>query len=158
MSPGLRSFKNFTRHRGWNLQEGDRVTFSVADSCGLCPECTLHKPMAQPTETWIKTSKVLITCETGAKKPQRLREFEQKTNHDNLCLPLIFSTHIKKSSALDTEKNHKKSLPKASSMRKPHHGFRQKPPKRLPQKCVSLMKCAFCIFWVAKIGEDFQPF
>lgn len=34
---------NRPRHRGWNLREGDRVTFSVADSCGLCPECTLHK-------------------------------------------------------------------------------------------------------------------
>jgi len=31
------------RHGNWNLQEGDRATFSVADSCGLCPECTLHK-------------------------------------------------------------------------------------------------------------------
>lgn len=31
------------RHRGWNLKEGDRVTFTIADSCGVCPECTLHK-------------------------------------------------------------------------------------------------------------------
>jgi len=34
---------NRPRHRGWKLQEGDRITFSVADSCGMCPECTLHK-------------------------------------------------------------------------------------------------------------------
>lgn len=27
----------------WKLKEGDRITFSVADSCGICPECTLHK-------------------------------------------------------------------------------------------------------------------
>lgn len=25
------------------MKEGDRITFSVADSCGICPECTLHK-------------------------------------------------------------------------------------------------------------------
>jgi D-arabinose 1-dehydrogenase-like Zn-dependent alcohol dehydrogenase len=31
------------RKQGWKLREGDRVTFSVADSCGVCPECTLHK-------------------------------------------------------------------------------------------------------------------
>merc|ERR1719162_764896 len=31
------------RHRNWDLKEGDRITFSVADSCGVCPECTLHK-------------------------------------------------------------------------------------------------------------------
>jgi len=31
------------RHRGSTLKEGDRVTFSIADSCGVCPECTLHK-------------------------------------------------------------------------------------------------------------------
>ena len=35
------------RHRGWKLQEGDRITFSVADSCGMCPECTLHKTRPQ---------------------------------------------------------------------------------------------------------------
>lgn len=28
---------------GQNFKEGDRVTFSVADSCGVCPECRLHK-------------------------------------------------------------------------------------------------------------------
>jgi len=31
------------RLRSWNLKEGDRVTFTVADSCGTCSECTLHK-------------------------------------------------------------------------------------------------------------------
>mmetsp|Transcript_354 Transcript_354/g.782 ORF Transcript_354/g.782 Transcript_354/m.782 type:complete len:419 (-) Transcript_354:151-1407(-) len=31
------------RKGGWKLREGDRITFSVADSCGICPECTLHK-------------------------------------------------------------------------------------------------------------------
>lgn len=31
------------RHYSWKLREGDRVTFSVADSCGVCPECSLHK-------------------------------------------------------------------------------------------------------------------
>lgn len=31
------------RHRGWSIKEGDRVSFTVADSCGTCPECTLHK-------------------------------------------------------------------------------------------------------------------
>mmetsp|Transcript_7815 Transcript_7815/g.18179 ORF Transcript_7815/g.18179 Transcript_7815/m.18179 type:complete len:406 (-) Transcript_7815:21-1238(-) len=31
------------RHANWKLKEGDRVTFSIADSCGVCPECTLHK-------------------------------------------------------------------------------------------------------------------
>lgn len=31
------------RQRNWDLKEGDRITFSVADSCGVCPECTLHK-------------------------------------------------------------------------------------------------------------------
>ena len=43
------------RHRGWKLQEGDRVTFSVADSCGLCPECTLHKC---PGWDWLGNVKV----------------------------------------------------------------------------------------------------
>merc|ERR1719336_2739481 len=27
----------------YKIREGDRITFSVADSCGVCPECTLHK-------------------------------------------------------------------------------------------------------------------
>lgn len=31
------------RHGAYKIKEGDRVTFSVADSCGICPECTLHK-------------------------------------------------------------------------------------------------------------------
>ena len=31
------------RNASWYLREGDRVTFSVADSCGTCPQCTLHK-------------------------------------------------------------------------------------------------------------------
>lgn len=31
------------RKGAWKLHEGDRVTFSVADSCGVCPECSLHK-------------------------------------------------------------------------------------------------------------------
>jgi putative phosphonate catabolism associated alcohol dehydrogenase len=34
---------NRPRRGGGNLKEGDRVTFSVADSCGTCLECTLHK-------------------------------------------------------------------------------------------------------------------
>jgi len=31
------------RPRRGDVQEGDRITFSVADSCGTCTECTLHK-------------------------------------------------------------------------------------------------------------------
>lgn len=31
------------RQRGGHLREGDRVTFTIADSCGVCTECTLHK-------------------------------------------------------------------------------------------------------------------
>lgn len=34
---------NRPRRASWDLKEGDRVTFSIADSCGICPECTLHK-------------------------------------------------------------------------------------------------------------------
>lgn len=34
---------NRPRSGSWKLREGDRITFSVADSCGICPECTLHK-------------------------------------------------------------------------------------------------------------------
>jgi len=34
---------NRPRRHSWDLKEGDRVTFSVADSCGICPECSLHK-------------------------------------------------------------------------------------------------------------------
>lgn len=34
---------NRPRLRGGNLREGDRITFSVADSCGVCAECSLHK-------------------------------------------------------------------------------------------------------------------
>jgi putative phosphonate catabolism associated alcohol dehydrogenase len=31
------------RPRKGSVKEGDRITFSVADSCGTCLECTLHK-------------------------------------------------------------------------------------------------------------------
>eukprot|EP00927_Polykrikos_kofoidii_P044483 TRINITY_DN38437_c0_g1_i1.p1 TRINITY_DN38437_c0_g1~~TRINITY_DN38437_c0_g1_i1.p1 ORF type:complete len:427 (+),score=57.27 TRINITY_DN38437_c0_g1_i1:45-1325(+) len=31
------------RNCSWHAREGDRVTFTVADSCGVCPECMLHK-------------------------------------------------------------------------------------------------------------------
>lgn len=31
------------RKSAWKVKEGTRVTFSVADSCGICPECTSHK-------------------------------------------------------------------------------------------------------------------
>lgn len=34
---------NRPRRGAWNVREGDRVTFSVADSCGTCVECSLHK-------------------------------------------------------------------------------------------------------------------
>ena len=52
------------RHRGWNLKEGDRVTFSVADSCGVCPECTLHKIRPQLSDErnsyWTVARKTLM--------------------------------------------------------------------------------------------------
>eukprot|EP00747_Dinoflagellata_sp_TGD_P179575 gnl/TRDRNA2_/TRDRNA2_30605_c0_seq1.p1 gnl/TRDRNA2_/TRDRNA2_30605_c0~~gnl/TRDRNA2_/TRDRNA2_30605_c0_seq1.p1 ORF type:complete len:439 (-),score=72.03 gnl/TRDRNA2_/TRDRNA2_30605_c0_seq1:51-1367(-) len=34
---------NRPRHADWDLKEGDRITWTVADSCGICPECSLHK-------------------------------------------------------------------------------------------------------------------
>ena len=98
-------------------------------------------PWLSPRKHGSKHLKLWSHVKQAPKNHKDFVNSKQKTN--NSWFPLIFSTHIKKSSALDTEKNQKKSLPTASSMRKPHHGFRRKPPKRLPQKCVSLMKCAF---------------
>lgn len=41
---GTNIFSGHRPRRGaWNIREGDRVTFSIADSCGTCVECTLHK-------------------------------------------------------------------------------------------------------------------
>eukprot|EP00913_Durusdinium_trenchii_P004353 g4035.t1 len=55
---------NRPRHRGWKLREGDRVTFSVADSCGLCPECTLHK-LPQKCVSLMKYGHARISEGTG---------------------------------------------------------------------------------------------
>mmetsp|Transcript_21801 Transcript_21801/g.61354 ORF Transcript_21801/g.61354 Transcript_21801/m.61354 type:complete len:400 (-) Transcript_21801:139-1338(-) len=61
------------RKGGWKLREGDRVTFSVADSCGVCPECTLHK------------------------LPQKcvsLMKYGHTSVHDGLGLNGTYATHI----------------------------------------------------------------
>jgi len=48
----------------YKLREGDRVTFSVADSCGICPECTLHK-LPQKCVSLMKYGHTRITDGTG---------------------------------------------------------------------------------------------
>lgn len=55
---------DYPRARAWQLKEGDRVTFSIADSCGVCPECNLHK-LPQKCVKLMKYGHARITDGTG---------------------------------------------------------------------------------------------
>eukprot|EP00930_Biecheleria_cincta_P046989 TRINITY_DN32500_c0_g1_i1.p1 TRINITY_DN32500_c0_g1~~TRINITY_DN32500_c0_g1_i1.p1 ORF type:complete len:401 (+),score=50.14 TRINITY_DN32500_c0_g1_i1:72-1274(+) len=52
------------RHKGWGIREGDRVSFTVADSCGTCLECTLHK-LPQKCVSLMKYGHTRIDDHTG---------------------------------------------------------------------------------------------
>mmetsp|Transcript_152181 Transcript_152181/g.291508 ORF Transcript_152181/g.291508 Transcript_152181/m.291508 type:complete len:404 (+) Transcript_152181:65-1276(+) len=52
------------RHKSWKLKEGDRITFSIANSCGICPECTLHK-LPQKCVSLMKYGHAEISDGTG---------------------------------------------------------------------------------------------
>jgi len=47
-----------------HLEEGDRVTFSIADSCGICPECTSHK-LPQKCVSLMKYGHARVDDRTG---------------------------------------------------------------------------------------------
>merc|ERR1719336_3463457 len=55
---------NRPRRGSWALKEGDRITFTVADSCGVCPECTLHK-LPQKCVSLVKYGHATLTNGTG---------------------------------------------------------------------------------------------
>lgn len=52
------------RHSDWNVKEGSRVTFSIADSCGTCVECTLHK-LPQKCVSLMKYGHAKVSDGTG---------------------------------------------------------------------------------------------
>ena len=89
-------------------------------------------------------------------KTSRIRRKKPKNKPNNSCLSLIFSTHIKKSKPFrhrQKSRNHSQRLAQWENHITGSAGNRQKGCHR---SVFHWWSAPFNIFWVAKIGEDFQ--
>ena len=103
----------------------------------------------------------LITCETGAKKTtktSRIRRKKHKNKPNNSCLPLILSTHIKKSKPFthwQKSRNHSQRLAQWENHITGSAGNRQKGCHR---SVFHWWSAPFCIFRVVVSSNAFGIF